>query len=248
MKITDKLFTRVSKYIPMFFLMVLTAILNVNAVPFDTNLIVNGDAESDIGGNGFSIIAPAGWTTTGNFTVVKYDSSGGFPLSSSPGPIDRGNNFFAGGPSNSFSSALQTIDISSSAADIDTGLVTFLLEGFLGGFASQNDQATVTAATFLSGGGATLGSASIGPVTATDRGNITGLLFQTTSGFIPVATREIQIIIEMTRAAGSYNDGYADNLSLKLSGGSSAVIPEPSTFALLGLGLIALGYGRRKKA
>ena len=51
------------------------------------NLIVNGGAEVGPGGDGSSVIAPPGWTTSGNFTVVDYVLGGplGFPASSRPG-------------------------------------------------------------------------------------------------------------------------------------------------------------------
>ncbi len=95
---------------------------------------------------------------------------------------------------------------------------TFVLSGFLGGFATQNDRATLTA-TFKDGGGGTLAIASIGPVTNVDRGNVTGLLFRTTSGSVPAGTRTVDLLLTLTRAAGFSNDGYADNLSLVLTGG-----------------------------
>ena len=84
------------------------------------------------------------------------------------------------------STASQSIDVSASGddGDDDEGGVTFVLSGFLGGFATQNDRATLTA-TFKDGGGGTLAIASIGPVTNVDRGNVTGLLFRTTSGSVP---------------------------------------------------------------
>ena len=70
-------------------------------VPFNQNLIINWDAESDVGSATGAVIGPVtGFTTTGNFTVTKYGavvSSGAFPALTSPGPVDRGLNFFSGG-------------------------------------------------------------------------------------------------------------------------------------------------------
>lgn len=63
-----------------------------------SNLIVNGDAETDLGGDGFTVVPPTGWTDTNGATVVLYGSFGGFPDANSTGPTNRGNNFFAGGP------------------------------------------------------------------------------------------------------------------------------------------------------
>ena len=85
------------------------------------NLIVNGNAEAGAGSSDGSIVPVPGWTTKGNFTVVQYGASGGFPDASSAGPGDRGLNFFAGGPGSTSSSATQTIDLSSYETAIDTG-------------------------------------------------------------------------------------------------------------------------------
>ena len=218
------------------------------AVPFSTNLIVNGDAESGAASaGGFDVISPIpGWAPIGNFTVVAYGAPGGFPLLSDPGPASRGSNFFAGGPSNALSSASQSIDVSSSQSAIDAGAVSFSLEGFLGGFDGQGDNAVLTA-TFLDGTSFSLGTAFIGPVSNVDRGSLTGLLFRSMNGTLPIGTRNIDLDLTMTRLAGSYNDGYADNLSLILSGPSTNPVPEPGTVLLLGSGLAGLAAWRRRK-
>jgi hypothetical protein len=49
------------------------------------------------------------------------------------------------------------------------------------------------------------------------RNNKTGLFSASAKGSVPVGTRYIQAYLNMTRANGTYNDGYADNLSLVLS-------------------------------
>ncbi len=76
---------------------VLLAVVSGSAFAQTSNLIVNGDAESGVGGNGGEVASVPDWTTSGNFTVVSYDAGGGFPTPSDPGPPDRGANFFAGG-------------------------------------------------------------------------------------------------------------------------------------------------------
>jgi hypothetical protein len=216
------------------------------AFSFGSNLITNGDAEVGSGSPGGFVVSVPNWTTSGNFTVVEYTAGGGFPTTTDPGPGDRGTNFFAGGPSNSSSSASQSIDVTDGASAIDTGDVLFAVSGYLGGFASQHDNAILTAY-FLNTSNLNLGTAFIGPVTNSDRGDLTGLLFRTTSGTIPIGTRTIKLDLNMTRLEGSYNDGYADNLSLVLTDSSNhTVIPEPSTMLLLGLGLIGVAGVRRK--
>jgi uncharacterized RDD family membrane protein YckC len=180
------------------------------------NLIANGDAEAGPGSLDFSVVSVPLWKTTeGEFTVVQYTDKRGDLLSlQSPGPEGRGHNYFAGGKV-ATSSAMQLIEVSTSAAAIDTGKTRFRLSGYLGGYAEQEDNAVLTA-TFLNAEGKPLGTASIGPVTAVDRKQESALLERTTSGIVPVATRRIEVQLRMTRVEGQDNDGYADNLSLVL--------------------------------
>src|SRR5712691_6106613 len=185
---------------------------------FATNLIANGDAEAGVGSSDGSVVPVPGWTVSGNFTAVQYGAPSGFPSLTDPGPSNRGANFFAGGPNNASSSASQLISIASAAPQIDAGAVTFALAGFLGGFQDQGDNA-VLSVTFENGD-LVLGTAQLGPVTAADRGNATGLLARSTSGAVPVGTRQLLVTLQMTRAPiFFYNDGYADNLSLTLKRG-----------------------------
>ncbi len=145
-----------------------------DAVPFGSNIIINGNAEvGSASGNGYTVVAVPGWTTSGNFTVVNYNTSGGFPTYTDPGPANRGSNFFAGGSNNGSSSATQIIDLSGSASIIDTGNVGYDLSGYFGGFASQDDNAILTTI-FLNGGSSSISSAVLGPVYAGDRGSLTG--------------------------------------------------------------------------
>jgi len=210
-----------------------------NAAIFGSNLIVNGDAEAGIGSSDGNTVEPIpGWTTSGNFTVVQYGASGGFPTSTDPGPSNLGLNFFAGGPNNALSSASQVIDVTSGVTAIDAGNASYNLSGFLGGFSSQGDNTTLTA-NFLNSSNSLLSSATISPVTAALRNNATGLLSENTLGLVPTGTRSISLQLVATRTDGAYNDGYADNLSLVLTDNTTAV-PEPSTIlgAVAGLGLI----------
>jgi hypothetical protein len=177
------------------------------------NLVLNGDAEA--GPGGADVVEPVpDWQTVGNFTADQYGAGDGVNPTD-PGPPDRGNNYFAGGPDSASSSASQTIDVSSDAATIDAGKAGFQLAAYLGGWESQEDRA-VLSVTFLDASGQTLGSGSIGPVTAEDRHNQTGLLARSTNGAVPRGTRKVTVTLEMTRDSGSDNDGYADNVTLSL--------------------------------
>lgn len=204
-----------------------------HATSFGANLIANGNAET---GNTNS------WTTTPGFEVVNYGAAGGFPSLADPGPADRGTYFFGGGVS-AKTSASQTIDLSALSAAISTGASRYDLSAWLGGYDSQNDNAELTA-TFFGSNGVTLSQASIGPVTNTDRGNHIGLLLRDSQGYIPVGTLNVGITLTMTRNAGSYNDGYADNLSFAVA---AAPVPEADAYAMLLAGLAVLGVVAKRK-
>lgn len=157
------------------------------------------------------------WTRTGSFTVVKYGAPGGFPDAAVSQTIGGKTNFFAGGPSNPKSGATQVVNVTRYKAAIDAGKRTATLSGFLGGYSSQADALAVSA-TFLSATGKTLGVLRIGPVSATQRNNVTTLLQKSASKLVPKSTRWIQVKLTAARTSGSYNDGYADNLALTLAG------------------------------
>lgn len=192
--------------------------LPAGASSFGVNLIVNGAAEADAAGpSGYEVVpAITGWTRTGNLTVVSWSTGGGFPVLADPGPAVRGVNFFAGGPDAEASEITQTIDISDLAGTIDGGTAGYRLAGYLGGFSSQEDNARLEL-TFRDAALATLGGAQIGPVSATDRNSGSALLRRVALGGVPIGTRSILMRLVCIRLAGSYNDGYADSLTLVLS-------------------------------
>jgi hypothetical protein len=158
------------------------------------------------------------WTPAkgSQFTAVAYGASGGFPDSSSPGPKHRGKNFFAGGPSGNTSGATQSDSLKAYATPISKGKAKFKLSGWLGGFSSQGDYAKLTV-TWTTAKGKALGHATIGPVTPSQRHDVTGLLFRTTSGTVPKGATQAVVTLHMVRESGEYVDGYADNLSLTIS-------------------------------
>jgi hypothetical protein len=206
--------------------------LRATTIEFGDNLIENGNAELGNGSNGYEYVDVPGWTRLeGGFTVVSYGTTA-FPGPESPGPDDRGNNFFSGGNNIAFSSASQVIDVSDLAVEIDMGTVNFNLSGYFGGYYDHEDNATLTVL-FQDDIGNVLGSAAIGQVSVSDRDKITGLLYRDTQGFLPTDTRQIEVLLEMNRVHGAYNDGYTDNLSFVL-------VPLPSTIILLGTGILAM--------
>jgi hypothetical protein len=185
------------------------------AAAYGVNLVVNGNAEAGAASTtGAPEDAPP-WAVSSAFTVVPYGAPG-FPTSSQ-GPPDGMNQFFAGGNAAS-STATQDIDVSANAADIDAGAVVCDFSAWLGGFADQEDNATMTLI-FKAANRTTL-VATLGPVTATDRASLTRLLFRFSSIGIPANTRIITVVLSMQRVAtvGDFNDGYADSLSVVLRG------------------------------
>jgi hypothetical protein len=181
------------------------------------SLIQNCDAEADrnASGDGSTDTDVSGWENeAGEFTIVRYGATATFPSADSPGPMNRGAFFFAGGRS-ALSRASQVVNLADSAARIDAGIQSYNLSAYLGGFSNQGDNARV-AVNFLNSTNNIIGEASIGPVTPADRGNVTGLLPRSTSGLIPAGTRAVEITLLMTRADGTYNDAYADNVSFSL--------------------------------
>jgi len=180
------------------------------------NLIVNGNAEAAVGSTDGAPVNTPAWTSTGEATAIEYGASG-YPPSTVPGPADRGANFLAGGQNDSSSSLSQTIDVSSYASAIDAGRVTYVLSGYLGGWEDQQD-AAVLQVIFQAAGTTSLGSASIGPVTASDRADLTEFLLRSATGAVPAGTRSIAVDLTLTRVVGVNNDGYADDLSLVLGG------------------------------
>jgi hypothetical protein len=219
--------------------------LAAHAGVFGSNLIVNGDAEAE-GATSDIVIPVTGWTSTGTFTALSYSIGGGFPAAGDPGVSVGGNNFFTGGNSAVISTGTQSVDLSSGASSIDAGTASYNLSGYLGGFLTQDDNATLTVS-FLNGLDAVVGTAVIGPVLAADRDDATGLLLRDTSGLVPVGTRSVGIELLMTKAVGFDNDGYADNLSLVLQPGVGGAVPEPATWAVMLMGFGALGASLRAR-
>src|ERR1700759_4309353 len=103
------------------------------------NLLKNPGAEASTGTN------LHGWTHTTGTTLAaaKYGSANGFPTQGSPGPSNRGKNFFVGGKDADFSNevAVQTISLSKYVTKIKGGKVKLNVNGWFGGFANQNDTA-----------------------------------------------------------------------------------------------------------
>ncbi len=187
------------------------------SVTYGTNVIVNPGAEIYKGtADGNVIITPTGWTANGDPTVDPY--SGGDGVSASiPQPPNSGKAFFTGGPDMQSTDLFQTIDLSSIGTAIDAKQVKFALSAYLGGYISQGDDATLFV-NFQNAAKSFVSQVSLGPVTPADRNDNTGMLLRSLNGVVPSGARFAQVQIHFERTDGSYNDGYADNLSLVLNG------------------------------
>ena len=159
---------------------------------FNTNLVVNGDAEAGPGSASGANLEPVpGWTATNGFTVTLYGTASDIPTNC-PGPVDRGTNLFTGGYTTVGSSAYQMIDLSAAASQIDAGIVLSDLSGYLGGWQDQNDNA-VLKAEFMDGVHTNiLGTIILGPVLAADRTNRTALLYREKMILVPAGARQAE--------------------------------------------------------
>ncbi|MGH3407323.1 MAG: hypothetical protein ACRDRJ_33200, partial [Streptosporangiaceae bacterium] len=182
------------------------------------NLIKDSGAESAKPDSDGGKVKVPGWKPAkgSRFTAVAYGAAGGFPASTSPGPKHRGKSFFAGGPSGNTSGASQSDSLKADAKLIASGKAKFQLSGWLGGFSSQTDYATLTV-TWRAAKGKALGHAAIGPVTPAQRHDVTGMLHRAKSGTVPKGAAQAVITLHMVRRDGEYIDGYADSLSLTIS-------------------------------
>ena len=198
------------------------------ATVFGSNLIVNGDAEGDM----------AAWSTFDGYSLFQSVEYGpNWVLPSQPGPADRGAHMFTGVGARS--AGYQQLDLDAPLAQP----VSFQLNGWLGGWSTQEDNALLYVA-FLDSNDAEIGHAALGPMMPADRGNTTGLFELTVTDWLPVGTARLLFALSMERLGGGDNDGYADNLSFVLD--APAAVPAPAPLALLGLGLGALALSRRR--
>ncbi len=178
---------------------------------FNTNLVINGDAESGIAAaSSYKTVPIPGWTTSPSLTVLKYGMPGGFPGTNTPGPLNRGTNFFIGGPDSLAPEARQTIDLASVGAVIDAKVVDYKFTAFLGGAAGQKDSAEAQVS-FMDADGRQLAECILGPETKAM------LVLKTGAGTVPAGTRKVVITLRMKRVNGTYNDAVADNIALVLT-------------------------------
>lgn len=201
------------------------------AVTYGSNLIVNGDAEAGVGGW-------QAYSSYGLIQSVNYGSN--WVLPTQPGPDDRGSRMFTG--VGEYSVGYQVLDLGLAT----TQPLAYELSGWLGGWQAQGDNAMLYVS-FLDAFDIEIGGAAIGPVTAADRNNVTGLYYREDEGWLPTGTSRLSFWLSMERHGGGDNDGYADNLSFMLFAPTVNPVPEPALPALLSAALLALLWQRRRQ-
>jgi len=204
--------------------LVLSAPGTAGAVVPDGNLLANPGAESGAAATDVvSSPAPPGWVRSARETEVSYtaDPGLGFPGPAARDAIAGGTAFFAGGPwepnAPQTERALeQSFDLTPYAAEIDRGNVRVRLAGAFGGYLTQDDNARLEAT--LASPSEALLTLQTDPVLAADRNDETQLVPRSASALVPVGVRELRVVLRLANAdAGqTYNDGYADNLSVTL--------------------------------
>jgi hypothetical protein len=184
------------------------------------NLISNPGAEASPGTQSDSVVHVPGWKLAqGSFTAASYAWGGGDLSATTPGPPNRGKNYFYGGPDAAVSVGTQTLLLAAGATQISTGKVTATLGAWLGGYVDQGDDAALTVS-FQGANDQVLKALTIGPVTAAQRKDTSELLHRGTTTVVPVGTTTAVLTLRLVRYSGDDNDGMADNLSLVLTAGT----------------------------
>jgi Ca2+-binding RTX toxin-like protein len=192
------------------------------------NVVVNPGAEASAGGDSTETLPPVGWSSTPNATALTY-AAVGFTDPGLSAAIGGGANVFSGGLANASSTASQTVSLAGAAGEIDTGRVTADFSAYLGGLGGQEDNVRATV-TFRNAVAASLGATTIGPVNDTERGgNTTMLLRQALAIAVPVGTRSADVVLLFTRDDGTYNNSYADNVSLTFAFPNQAPVCQDVT-------------------
>jgi hypothetical protein len=111
----------------------------------------------------------------------------------------------------------QTVNLNAYSNDIDNANVLFNLSAWSGGWAGQNDSASVSIY-FRNSASQIIGNRiTIGPVLDIDRGGITATIFRQETDLVPVNSRWVTVSVNMKRYNGYYNDGSVDNIRFELN-------------------------------
>jgi hypothetical protein len=229
-----------------------------HAANLGVNLVTNGDFENvDVNTTGaYGGPLVLNWTGPNLFayshdaSVTSTSGPGGVPdYAEGADPPAAGHWYFT--PNNTGladptdvhdpDTYYQDIDVSTGATGttIAAGLAAYDLRAYMTSYLNDTDVAHVRA-DFRNGGGTSLGMAQIDD---SDPGPDNVWNLNVGSGPVPVGTATVRISLWGTRTAGGAGaDGYMDNVSFVIT-----AIPEPTSGALAGLGVLAAGMGLRRR-
>lgn len=195
------------------------------------NLVQNAGAEAGPGQTSLSNadapkFIPPGWEWTtapekdAGFVAAQYGAHPYFPSKAVSAQIAGGKNFLWAGYPLQRSTATQTIDVSSSATDIDAGGVKACLSGYLGSLKKNPDSSIQLALELLSADGAALGRLALPAVRGASLAETT-LLRRAGERIVPANTRQLRVVLTGQRpVSGGAIYGYADNISAALTKGA----------------------------
>jgi len=187
------------------------------------NQLLNPGAETDAGvTDEIATPCPSGWNCAGTGdgpTAVRYGTTT-FPGLDESAWIGGGRNFFAGGrtASTGLNTSLEHV-IQAAGEEWSGGRdVRVTISGCFGGWQNNADfaVASLVAESIVEGRLLTITTA---PVTAADRENQTKLLPRSVSAELPRGADRLEAVVDFAGGDGTYNDGYADNLSVTMGNG-----------------------------
>ncbi|CAF1470166.1 unnamed protein product [Adineta ricciae] len=182
----------------------------------ERNWIINGDAETGPCASDSSVVSPTDWNHNGTVTQVYYNNPSSSQLTTDPGPSDRGNCHFYGQISSTTTMWQKRNFTSYFYSLIDNQTVRFNFSAWIGGYSYQDDYAQALLV-FYNQSNQMIGNiTAIGPVRASDRGDITSLLFRQANGSVPSGTRSFETFVQFIRTSGTYHNGAIDNIVLIL--------------------------------
>jgi Phosphoesterase family len=194
------------------------------------NLLVNGDAELQLCTNDWTAqTSIPGWRVVRGAASVLCYSAFNFTnvTPATPSNVPAGNALFAAPGADT--AMEQSVDVSAAATAIDSGTVAFTLSGWLGGWANRPERATLTAVFLNASGQSTGAPVVIADVDAQARGNVTGLVQRAVDGVVPPSTRQITVTVQFLSGMTSFQNAYADNISLTLTGSVTGLAPAAAT-------------------
>jgi hypothetical protein len=203
------------------------------------NLVQNPGAELGSSGQGGAVGSiPSWWHGPRPAAVVHYGTPG-FPTVAQGAAVGGGSSFFAGGPADGHDDntlpfahvkLVQNINLLDERAEDALGVLRdgwayAIVSACLGGYATQDDRVDVRVSVI----GYEQSNVTLHGPSADERDGTTRLLPRTAMLLLPPKADALEVDLDFARASGefTYNDGYADNVSVLLAKGDGTV-PEPS--------------------